>query len=269
MLSKWESHSFRDECLHSFISNVKSYESKMFASLLSLLISLSLANAANIVPFISNGDDTTINEFPFLVSIQEINVHICGGSLLNERWILSSARCISNRNINQLNVEYGNTEISPGPVGSNKAAISRIILHEDYEQRSLTNDISLLEAATIMVTNFHEPFVKLIIPGGIRFRSGTHSVHAGWGHVRQNVRTSVLQKANINILSREECVEATADTMEPSRHHICAMAESVMCTGDLGNLHLKSAIKIRSNYEHEIFRCTVISQRSSGRNRFI
>lgn len=212
----------------------------MFALKVALLISLSLAAGAKIVPKISNGNDAQITEFPYLVSIQQINVHICGGSLLSERWILSSARCFASdrRPISELNIEYGNSEISPGPEGSNKARISRVITHENFSQNPVVNDISLVESDKPMITGFHEPFAKLTVSGGSRFASGTSSVHAGWGHVRQGVRTSILQKASINILSHEECVEATADTQSPSRSNICAKADSVMCLTDFGKLVL-------------------------------
>lgn len=200
-----------------------------------IFISLSLVNAANVVPFLSNGDSAQITEFPFLVSIQQINVHVCGGSLLNERWILSSARCFVMRPISELNIEYGSSEITPGPNGVNNALINRIIVHEEFVQSTLTNDLSLVESATPITTGFHEPFAKLIIPGGSRFRSGTPSVHAGWGHVQQGVRTRVLQKAKINILSFEECMAAVGDTQRPTKYHICAIAESVMCSGDIGD----------------------------------
>jgi secreted trypsin-like serine protease len=221
---------------------------EMFASNIVIFVFMSLVNANNIVPYLSNGDAAQITEFPFLVSIQQINVHICGGSLLNDRWILSSARCFVMRPINELNIEYGSSEITPGPNGLNKALISRVIVHEDFVQSTLKNDVSLVESATTIVTGFHEPYTKLIIPGGSQFRSGTQSVHAGWGHVQQGVRTTKLQKAKINILSFEECVAAVEETQRPTKYHICAMAESVMCSGDLGIVALCSFSSVSNRF---------------------
>lgn len=207
----------------------------MIAIKVAILISLSLATASKLAPRISNGNGAQITEFPYLVSIQQINVHICGGTLLSERWILSAARCFRTRPINELNIEYGNSEISPGPNGLNKARISEIISHEDFSMNPLINDICLLQSDIAIITGFHEPFVKLTVNGGSRFSSGTVSVHAGWGHVKPDVRTTSLQKATINILSKQECYEATDDTQKPSRNNICAILDSVMCTGDLGS----------------------------------
>lgn len=205
----------------------------MFATVFGAVLLISAAVSANIVPKISNGEDAQIAELPFVVSIQEINVHICVGSLLSERWILSAARCFVTRNIPDLNIEYGNTVISPGPTGDNKAAISEVIYHEDYSAGPLVNDIAVVLSSTPIVTGLFEPFVKLAAPGA-RIRSGIPSVHAGWGHTSLGVRATTLQKASVGIISHEECEIAAGETQGPSRNQICAYGESLICTGDLG-----------------------------------
>lgn len=209
----------------------------MFVQNFVVLLSFYLASAANIVPYLSNGDDAQITEFPYLVSIQEINVHICGGSLLSERWVLSSARCFSRKtNVTILNIEYGNSVITPGPSGTKNAFISRVISHENFNESPILNDVSLVESATMMVTGFHDTFAKLPLPGGSHFKSRTPAMHAGWGHISTGVRTNVLQKATVYILTLDECVVAVNGTQRPSRDNLCAMSNSVMCTGDLGNV---------------------------------
>lgn len=47
-----------------------------------------------IQPYIVNGSDAKIEEFPFVVSLQSIvnetySFHSCAGSILNENWILT------------------------------------------------------------------------------------------------------------------------------------------------------------------------------------
>jgi trypsin len=205
----------------------------MFASIILTLSSIALVNGANITPFISNGNQAEIAEFPFLVSIQHIDVHVCAGSLLNKKWILSAARCFV-RPVNELIIEYGSSTITPGVNGGTKLNVSRTIMHENFNSTSLVNNIGLAEARGEISTGWNEPFVKLIVSGA-RFVSGTQSVHAGWGHVGPNVRNNQLQKAYIDILSDDECAKAVADTQRPERRNICAMAESVICNGDLGN----------------------------------
>lgn len=204
-----------------------------------LLLSLSLCSAAKISPKLSNGNDAQIAEFPFIVSIQQINVHIGHGSLLNEKWILSSARLLFSQKIAELNIEYGNSVITPGPTDDNNAEISQIILHEEYDpSNARVNDISLIETVAPIIIDLHQPFAKLIIPGGSRFLSGTQSVIAGWGHIQPDfVRTNRLQKADLRILSRQECIEAVGDSEKPHERNICAIGESVICIADIGDFN--------------------------------
>jgi hypothetical protein len=71
------------------------------------------------------------------------------------------------------------------------------------------------------------------------------TVHGGGeGHMQQNVRTNVLQKANVNILSFDECVEAVGDTEKPGRKNICALGDSVTSAGDLGKTFCNSEILV-------------------------
>lgn len=217
----------------------------MFALKLSLFISLSVVNAVNFAPFMTNGDDALIAEFPFLVSIQEVNVIIGAGSLLNEKWILSSARFFAGKRLSNLNIEYGNTIVTPGPTAENNAGIAQLILHENFGvPLPASNDISLIESDKSIFIGLHQPFAKLAIPGGFRFSSGTEGVFPGWGHVSLNTRNVKLQKANLKILSHEECTEAVGDAQKPTSQNICAIGESVMCTGDLGGPLLVNGVVV-------------------------
>lgn len=61
---------------------------------LSLAVPRKFRNTSGVEPFIVNGTDAKIEEFPFLVSLQYVinkthSYHSCGGSILNDRWILT------------------------------------------------------------------------------------------------------------------------------------------------------------------------------------
>lgn len=58
-------------------------------------------SAFNNVQFIVNGETASPAQFPYLVSIQYGNAryHHCGGAIINKKWILTAAHCVTEPNI--------------------------------------------------------------------------------------------------------------------------------------------------------------------------
>lgn len=47
---------------------------------------------------IVNGKEATLGQFPHQASIRKYSRHLCGGSIINSRWILSAASCVDGTN---------------------------------------------------------------------------------------------------------------------------------------------------------------------------
>ena len=47
-----------------------------------------------IAPRIVGGSEIEAFKYPFLVSLRSYSSHICGGSLIHPRWVLTAAHCI-------------------------------------------------------------------------------------------------------------------------------------------------------------------------------
>lgn len=57
-------------------------------------------------------------QVPFMASLRSFvgNVHFCGGSILTNRWILTSATCTAGKALNGINVVVGSVTLNAGGV---------------------------------------------------------------------------------------------------------------------------------------------------------
>lgn len=142
-------------------------------------------NVVEINPFIVNGTDAVIEEFPFLVALR-INARLsCAGSLLNEYWILTAAHCLYNTTADQFTIEYATTKQEQGVNGTNIAFVEQNYIFEGYQPRTLRNDIALMKLKTPINTGLFDTFVKLA-PQGNYWKTGTPTTAVGWGRTGVN-----------------------------------------------------------------------------------
>lgn len=136
---------------------------------------------------IVGGQTAQPGQFPYIVSLRIVSeimdpFHNCGGSILNERWVLTAAHC----------VEFG-AELTRIVVGAHhlledgiEHRVHRIFVHPGYDAETLSDDIALIELAEPIEFGERVQPVELIedfVPAGER------ATIAGWG----NTFVSVLE----------------------------------------------------------------------------
>ncbi|KAG5669920.1 hypothetical protein PVAND_000210 [Polypedilum vanderplanki] len=194
----------------------------------------------DIAPNIVNGSSTTIQEFPFMASLQwEFNsttwLHYCGGTIINEFWVLTAAHCLYGDVTEGNQVEYGMTVISHESRGENIALYEQIIWHEKYDPYTLINDIGLIKTKTAMSVGLFEYKVKLALPSDY-FMTGTPAIVAGWGRVATGLPISVtLQKAAYQIFSSRDCAEL---------HEPGSVFYNNICGGQIGGPLLVDGVQV-------------------------
>lgn len=125
---------------------------------------------------IVGGTDAVNGQIPYQVSLRSsINSHFCGGSIINNRWVLSAAHCTIGRSL-------ANTQVVVGSVFLNSGGIlhqsSLIISHPQYDEISITNDVSVIQTATPIIFT---AFVQPIAVGADFIGGGLLATSAGWG----------------------------------------------------------------------------------------
>ncbi|KAF6306976.1 serine protease 48 [Rhinolophus ferrumequinum] len=177
------------------------------------------------------GQEAVKGPWPWQVSLHCGETHLCGGSLISERWILTAAHCIKATWIPLLyTVWLGSIKIGYSNDGV-KHHVSTIIIHPKFQD--VTADIALLKLVSrVTFTSFILPIClpritkQLTIPGSCWVN--------GWGKVKENEDdfTSTLQEAEIPIIDHQTCehlynpIHSILPELEP------VIKEDMICAGD-------------------------------------
>merc|ERR1711915_576237 len=98
---------------------------------------------------IVGGEEAADGEFPWQVSLRQIGAigatHFCGGSVLNENWVVTAAHCCAGQTPLFMHVVAGGIKLNTGEGEEERRDIEKIIGHPDYSSQDLTNDICLLK----------------------------------------------------------------------------------------------------------------------------
>ncbi|KAG6458159.1 hypothetical protein O3G_MSEX010714 [Manduca sexta] len=165
----------------------------MNTKLLLILTLLVLCCTAGAIPApslqlerIVGGPVTTIKQYPNMASLLLTNDfvqwrHNCGGSILNQRNILSAAHCLD-RFANQptrYRARLGSTYASSGGVVLNFVFF---IIHSNWNYRTMDNDIALMRTAnSISYTNIIQP--SSVAGANYIIRDNEPVWATGWGHI--------------------------------------------------------------------------------------
>jgi len=71
-------------------------------------------------------------EFPHVVEIQYLGIHLCSGSLLNEEWVLTSAVCTL-QSIEGYQVIAGQFDLDQNEEYEQIRTVSQAIKHPDFD----------------------------------------------------------------------------------------------------------------------------------------
>ncbi|XP_053371240.1 polyserase-2-like [Clarias gariepinus] len=208
------------------------------------LNALSVCGIANLNDRIVGGLDAVSGSWPWQVSLQACGHHFCGGSLINDRWVLTAAHCFGS-NICPVTVKLGLYTLEGNNAYRESRWLKRVIIHPDYRKGKHDNDIALLQLYSNVSFNDYITPVCLAETGST-FYNGTLTWATGWGDIWNGVNLpspGILQEVPVQIIGNKQCyclyVKATFPIYfeNISNNMLCAgllEGGSDACRGDSG-----------------------------------
>ncbi|KAG7231602.1 hypothetical protein INR49_006675, partial [Caranx melampygus] len=119
------------------------------------------SDVCGIVPIntrIVGGEDAAPGAWPWQAMVVVEDTMFCGGSLINDQWVMTAAHCFLRTSTVGVTVYLGRqTHLGPNPNEQNRT-VSQIIKHPQYNDTTLDNDIVLVKLSSpVTFTNYIRP----------------------------------------------------------------------------------------------------------------
>ncbi len=153
---------------------------------------------------IVGGEDADISDYPWQVALIEQSGGwewgFCGGSIIDDNWILTAAHCLEDININNLYVRSGsgNSYAEEGVI----YGVEEIIVHPNYNANTMNNDIALIKLSDSIVFDSNSQAINIMCDYQVNLGAqnpGTEATITGWGETETNNYNGILQVAEVLI----------------------------------------------------------------------
>nr|XP_015194910.1 PREDICTED: prostasin-like [Lepisosteus oculatus] len=206
----------------------------LFLQLLFLILFLNItAVISDFTPESRNsivgGQNADIGKWPWMAYIQVKTFEDkfdCGGSLLNDRWVLTAAHCLKKPFVQMCKslVVLGGHMLDICNDYQQTRSIRRVILHEGYTNTGDGWDIALVELDSPVSTN---KFIKpvALADSTDNFNESSDCWASGWGNIGNGEYLQwpqTLQEVRLPIIDNQVCQEMYEGRYTIQPEMICA-----------------------------------------------
>ena len=204
---------------------------------------ISVTTPASINPRIVGGQQALRGSAPYMGRIwhKSDRNFICGATLLNHKWVLTAAHCITLYNLHffEILIYFGDHDTTLNEDSQVMLEAAEIITHENFDPESFDRDIALIRLKQPL-PQFTDYIRPICLPPGWLARSlftpGNEGRVTGWGQITETGPfTRHISELYLPIIKQKKCKESTI--YEVTKNMFCAgfaRQEKDACQGDSG-----------------------------------
>nr|QGT40992.1 Chy1a [Tomicus yunnanensis] len=184
---------------------------------------------------IVGGSVATRGAFPYQAALIINSSSFCGGSIISSIWVLTAAHCVDTATSVQIIVGAHNPRTTVNEPTQVRLAASARVLHSGWNSATLLNDVALLRAASIPISQSGISAISLA-PASSGTFAGQNAIVSGWGRTT-DASTAIaneLRFVQVPVITNAVCQNSYGSSVQAQ--HICTSGAGGRgsCNGDSG-----------------------------------
>jgi len=184
---------------------------------------------------IVGGTQASVNEYPWQAALMSGSQQFCGGSLINDRYILTAAHCVDGITAAQLTVRLAEHNLaSSTETNLVTRSVSSIISHSQYNDNTMQNDIALLKLSSPVEVS--SDVLPVCLPPSKPTYAGKTAIATGWGTTSSGgSQPNTLREVSVPVISDAQCKATGYGNSDILPGMLCAGTNGKdSCQGDSG-----------------------------------
>ncbi|XP_017056165.1 LOW QUALITY PROTEIN: chymotrypsin-1 [Drosophila ficusphila] len=174
------------------------------------LIGLSLMGVCHAYGRILGGEEADPTATPYAASLRVDNAHVCGGSILSETKILTTAHCVHRDgnliDASRLSCRVGSTNQY---AGGRIYTVESVVVHPEYY--SLKNNLAVITLSSALAFTDRIQAIPVAASGESLPAEGAEVTVAGWGRTTDGTTSYKIRELELTVAQEAACLDAYSD----------------------------------------------------------